>query len=99
MSPINRKLASYIRYKGDKILDSPKRCFVIMPFSNTKSHNQEYWTKHFELFLKPLIEGIEQVKGFRSEPLRGSIASRIILDLNYSDIVVADLTDYNPNVF
>jgi hypothetical protein len=45
-----------------------------MPFSETKSHKQEYWKEHFELYLKPLIERVEQVKAFRSEPLRGSIA-------------------------
>jgi hypothetical protein len=49
--------------------------------------------------LKPLIERVNQVKAFRSEPFRGSIANQIILDLIDDDIVVADLTDYNPNVF
>ena len=27
---------------------SSKKCFVIMPFSNTKTHNQNYWTNHYE---------------------------------------------------
>jgi hypothetical protein len=49
-------------------------------------------------FLKPLIEKIEDLEAFRSEPLRGNIASQIITDLVNSDIVVADLTDHNPNV-
>ena len=75
-----------------------KRCFVIMPFSATISHNQDYWKKHFEKFLKPNIEKIEDVIAFRSEPLRGNIATNIIIDLIKSDIVVADLTDFNPNV-
>lgn len=71
-----------------------------MPFSKTKEHHtQEYWARHFESYLKPLIEGIENLEAFRSEPLRGDIASQIITDLVNSDIVVADLTDHNPNVF
>lgn len=75
-----------------------KRCFVIMPFSETKHHNQEYWTRHFESYLKPLIERNKNLEAFRSEPLRGNIASQIITDLVHSDIIVADLTDHNPNV-
>lgn len=36
-----------------------KSCFVIMPFSATSSHDQTYWDKHFEKFLKPKIESVE----------------------------------------
>lgn len=75
-----------------------KKCFVIMPFSATKSHDEKYWERQFNLFLKPIIEKVKNVKAYRSEPLRGSISSQIILDLINSDIVVADLTDHNPNV-
>jgi len=76
-----------------------KKCFVIMPFSQTKGHDEEYWTRHFNSFLKPLIEKNEAFEAFRSQPIRGDIASQIITDLGSSDVVVADLTDYNPNVF
>ncbi len=76
-----------------------KRCFVIMPFSETKGHHTaEYWTRHFSSYLKPLIEEVNGLEAFRSEPLRGNIASQIITDLTHSDIVLADLTDHNPNV-
>lgn len=76
-----------------------KRCFVIMPFSRTEHHADEYWTRHFELYLKPLIEKFDELEVFRSEPLRGDISSQIITNLVNSDIVIADLTDHNPNVF
>jgi hypothetical protein len=76
-----------------------KKCFVIMPFSQTKGHDEEYWTRHFNSFLKPLIEKNEAFEACRSQPIRGDIASQIITDLGNSDVVVADLTDYNPNVF
>jgi len=68
-------------------------------FSQTKGHGQKYWTRHFDLFLKPLIEKNEKFEAFRSQPIRGDIASQIITDLGNSDVVVADLTEYNPNVF
>jgi len=80
-------------------MDSKKRVFVIMPFSKTENHTQVYWTRHFNSYLKPLIEKDGNLEAFRSEPLRGDIANQIIADLVNSDIVVADLTDHNPNVF
>lgn len=77
-----------------------KRCFVIMPFSKTnQEHTQEYWNRHFESFLKPLIEEISELEAHRSEPLRGDLLKQIITELVVSPVVVADLTDANPNVF
>ena len=76
-----------------------KRCFVIMPFSQTdEKHTKRYWTEHFESFLKPPIEecGLE---AYRSEPLRGDVLRQIIAELVVCPVVVADLTDRNPNVF
>lgn len=76
------------------------KCFVIMPFSETtKEHTEEYWTKHFEDFLKPVIEETKNVEVSRSEALRGDLLNQIIYNLVTADIIVADLTDSNPNVF
>jgi hypothetical protein len=82
------------------VSESYKRCFVIMPFSKTsEEHTQQYWTSHFSSFLKPLIEKCSGVKAYRSEPLRGDVLRQIITELVVCPIVVADLTDGNPNVF
>ena len=71
-----------------------------MPFSKTKEHHtEEYWKRQFNSYLKPLIQRNPQLEAIRSEPLRGDIASQIITDLANDEIVVADLTDHNPNVF
>lgn len=70
-----------------------------MPFSQTsEEHTDEYWTRHFDTFLKPNIEecGLE---AYRSEPLRGDVLRQIIKGLVVTPVVVADLTDKNPNVF
>jgi len=76
------------------------KCFVIMPFSKTNPvHSESYWTNHFENFLKVEIEKIPNLKAHRSKALRGDILKNIIRDLYDSFIVVADLTDYNSNVF
>ena len=70
-----------------------------MPFSQTTAeHTEDYWTKHFKFFLKPLIVECS-LEAHRSKPLRGSIIRQIITDLVMSSVVVADLTDANPNVY
>ena len=75
-------------------------CFVIMPFSKTtEEHGEDYWTEHFENFLKPLIEENPSIEVRRSEALRGDILRQIITDLVTSHVVVADLTDNNNNVY
>lgn len=71
-----------------------------MPFSKTTDlHTAEYWTNHFNTYLKPLIEENTDLEAFRSEALRGDILRQIITDLVTSPVVVADLTDANPNVY
>ena len=75
-------------------------CFVIMPFSKTTDeHTEDYWTEHYESFLKPLIEENPNLEAHRSKAMRGDIPSEIITDLVVSPVVVADLTDNNPNVY
>ena len=74
--------------------------FVIMPFSKSSDrHTEDYWTKHFEGFLKPIIEENGQLEARRSQALRGDILKEIITNLVSAPIVVADLTDANSNVY
>lgn len=83
-----------------KIPREKTNCYVIMPFSESSpEHDETYWTDHFDNFLKPIIEDDEKFFAQRSEPLRENIAREIINNLYSSPIVIADLTDYNPNVF
>jgi len=81
-------------------LSVEKRCFVILPFSQTtREHTERYWTEHFKNYLKPLIEECPNLRATRSEALRGDVLQQIITDLIVSPVVVADLTDANPNVY
>ncbi len=71
-----------------------------MPFSRTtEAHSEDYWTRHFVTFLKPLIERDGQWQATRSTAVRGDIVREIITQLVTARAVVADLTDGNPNVF
>lgn len=76
-----------------------KLCYVIMPFSGTTDeHTTQYWTSWWK-FLKKRIEDLPDVEVRRSEALRGDIVKEIIRDLYAADVVIADLTDMNPNVY
>src|SRR2546425_8791263 len=71
-----------------------------MPFTRTSEiHSTEYWTRHYQGFLRPTIETNPNLKARRSTPLRGDVLREIIKDIVISPIVVADLTDANPNVY
>ena len=71
-----------------------------MPFSKTESCSTKKWSWIYENLFKPAVE--EAGLGFecrRSTATRGSIIRGIIEDLDESYVVLADLTDKNPNVF
>ena len=77
-----------------------KNCFVIMPFSDTETCSEDEWTEIFFNLIKPAVENAGlNYKCIRSEALIGSIIENILSDLNRADVVIADLTDRNPNVF
>jgi len=85
-------------------MPKPKRmtklCYVIMPFSKTKACTEEEWTDIFDAVIKPAVEGAGL--GYscrRSEATTGNVINKIVDALYRADVVIADLTDRNPNVF
>lgn len=71
-----------------------------MPFSTTPSCTEEEWTDIFENVFKPAVEGAGlDYECRRSVPTRGNLVATIIRDLNDAYVVIADLTDQNPNVY
>jgi hypothetical protein len=74
----------------------PKRAFVIMPFSPTVS--EKNWDEVYENVFKPALQecGYECS---RAETLRGSLIASILEGLVEADLVLADVTDRNANVF
>ncbi len=81
-------------------MNNKKKCFVIMPFSTTKSCNKDKWTEIFEYIIKRAVE--ESGLGYeceRSVAERANIIKGILEALNKANVVIADLTDNNPNVF
>ena len=83
----------------DSQLLSRKRCFVIMPFSQTtEEHDKRYWTTFFKKYIKTSVEALGY-ECYRSSARPTEIIKGIIEELNTSDIVLAVLTDKNPNVW
>jgi len=76
-----------------------KRCFVIMPFSETSErHTEAYWTNFFTAFLKPRIERLGYTC-LRSQAQPSSIIKDILQELFEADLVISVLTDHNENVW
>jgi hypothetical protein len=72
-------------------------CFVIMPFSDSVTNTKDEWIEIFNEFFVPAWESFE-VECHRTSVSRGSITKDIIERLFSGSIVLADLTDSNPNV-
>ncbi|NPA39327.1 MAG: hypothetical protein GXO57_02645 [Thermodesulfobacteria bacterium] len=68
-----------------------------MPFSPTKSCSD--WNKVYQ-FIKDAVEGVRLGYQCERSEIRGGLIIKDILDNLYkADLVIADLTDQNPNVF
>ncbi len=77
-----------------------KLCFVIMPFSSTSRYTSEQWTGIFNNVHKPAVTGSRLgYRCVRSNIRTGAFIKDILMQLNQADVVLADLTDMNSNVF
>lgn len=95
---------NYIRevFKKLEKLDQQKEqknCFVIMPLSSTNSCTEDQWDDIFNNTIKPAVEKSGfNYKCERSNSQFETIIEHILDKLNRSELVIADITDRNPNV-
>jgi hypothetical protein len=75
-----------------------KNAFVIMPFSATPTCTEQEWTETYNFIFKPAFEESGYVCE-RARPMVGHVLHGIVEKLRDSRIVLADITDRNPNVF
>lgn len=76
-----------------------KKCFVIMPFSERSGNRAPgFFEEVFESLIKPAAEAAGFNVYTANKDGSDVIQSTIINELMESDIVLADLTDHNPNV-
>lgn len=79
-------------------INSNKKCFVIAPIGEKYSETRIYSDRVLNEVIKPITEqfSYETIRAPLSEG--GIINSKIIKKLFDADLVIADLTDLNPNV-
>ncbi|MFX0173637.1 MAG: hypothetical protein ACFE9L_17245 [Candidatus Hodarchaeota archaeon] len=79
-----------------------KTCFVICPIGKEKSETRKKADQFLKYIVKKVFSEIqEEFEIIRADQISepGSITSQIIEKLINADLVIADLTDFNPNVF
>ncbi|MBW1796536.1 MAG: hypothetical protein JRF30_10535 [Deltaproteobacteria bacterium] len=85
-------------WKGIDEEQMRKKCFVIIPFSRTSIfRSSKYWDRFFER-LRNIFDELGY-DAFRSEDSPHSLTKAILQDLAMTDLVIAILTDRNPNVW
>ncbi len=78
----------------------PKKCIVICPFGEEGSTERERSDDVFNNLIRPITQDMGY-DAFRSidDAKPGDITKRVIKDIYEADLVIADLTESNPNVF
>jgi len=77
-------------------------CFVIGPIGKDGSGERKHADLLLHAIIKEVLEGEEfgyKVKRADEDADPGMIGDRVITDITHADLVVADLTDLNPNAF
>jgi hypothetical protein len=81
-----------------------KTCFVIMPIGDQLADRNKFdiWLEIYEDIIVPAVTKADpSIRCIRADELKitGSIIRDIVSYLFDSELVIADLTDKNPNVF
>lgn len=94
---------------GPTSMRKTQKCFVIMPFTQTRHGNspneititKRQWDHIYERWIKRAIESYEGGSYVckRSPAKPGNFIKGIIGDISDSDLVIADLTGGRPNVY
>jgi hypothetical protein len=81
-------------------MEKEKRCFVIMPFGKNGTEEFQRNLKIYKFMIKPVVEemGYQSIRADELENM-GNITRDIIELLHESDLVIADLSGKNANVF
>lgn len=82
--------------------DAPKKCFVISPIGDDGSPVRKHADMTLNAIIKPALAEYDAAfhvtRGDKS-PQIGMITNHVIVDIEESDLIVADLSFLNPNVF
>jgi hypothetical protein len=87
--------------EGSMTNTAKKTCFVIAPIGEPSSETPERSNTVFDFIVKPAVQAAGYADPVRADllPEPGIITNQVIQRLLKDDLVIADLTDSNPNVF
>lgn len=103
-SSLHDNLHGFVR-RYHRVMDGHSVCFVIMPISmpthlqERYGHRDNHFSEIYRALIKPAIEKADLIP---KSPVRDgteNIQAGIIDDLRNTDLVLADLSGLNPNVF
>ena len=79
----------------------PKRCFVIAPIGDPASAERDRSDKVLKFLVAPVVEPLGYSTPLRADHLAkpGLITAQVIEHLLEDDLVIADLTGANANVY
>ena len=82
--------------------ESPKKCFVIMPFGKKENTDGEVidFAEVYQSLIKPTVEALG-ITCVRCDEIAetGWIHSKMFGHIYESELAVVDITSFNPNVF
>jgi len=86
---------------GEGSEDKKKTCFVICPIGKENSERRQWSDDVLDLIITPVVEEMGYDTPIRADGINesGIITSQIVNLLVESDLVIADLSFGNPNVF
>jgi tetratricopeptide (TPR) repeat protein len=88
------------RFRWRAMVAKLRECFLVMPIRKAGTEEHEYFRALRDTVLEPVMKQLGyHVTRADDITKSGSITSDVIKRLATADLVVADLTDLNPNVF
>lgn len=78
--------------------EEKKKCFVITPIGEEGSSTRRHIDGIIKAAIRPALENKYEVKAAHEITTTGSINNQVIVEIYTSDLVVANLTELNPNV-
>lgn len=78
--------------------ENKKKCFVITPIGEDGSTIRRHIDGIIKAAIRPALENKYEVRAAHEFTTTGSINNQVIVEIYTSDLVVANLTELNPNV-